>query len=447
MLEFINSHIPHFLILGCLLLGIAVLLLALIFKRQQRILTQQKEASDEERKEQEERAAALEERLRSELSRQQQVYLAANAQSSRSAEQRMDMLSTRLDVFDQTQDIRLHRINATLDEKLSANDQRAEQLRASLSAGMEKLQQANDEKLERMRLTVDEKLHETLNRRLGESFSLVNERLEQVYKGLGEMQTLANGVGDLKRVLTNVKNRGIWGEIQLGALLSQILAASQYAENVQVIPGSPERVEFAIILPGGEDGRPVYLPIDSKFPLEAYDRLVSASEAGDAEAVSAGSAALDAAIRTEARRISQKYVEPPYTTDFAIMFLATEGLYSEALRSRGLMDELQQKYRILIAGPATLSALLNSLQVGFRTLAIERRSAEVWQLLGAVKTEFSRFSDLLDQTQQRLRQAGETIEKAAVRTRAINRRLRDVEAMGEHQSQNLLSASDPAEDQ
>lgn len=447
MLEFINSHIPHFLILGCLLLGIAVLLLALIFKRQQRILTQQKEASDEERKEQEERAAALEERLRSELSRQQQVYLAANAQSSRSAEQRMDMLSTRLDVFDQTQDIRLHRINATLDEKLSANDQRAEQLRASLSAGMEKLQQANDEKLERMRLTVDEKLHETLNRRLGESFSLVNERLEQVYKGLGEMQTLANGVGDLKRVLTNVKNRGIWSEIQLGALLSQILAASQYAENVQVIPGSPERVEFAIILPGGEDGRPVYLPIDSKFPLEAYDRLVSASEAGDAEAVSAGSAALDAAIRTEARRISQKYVEPPYTTDFAIMFLATEGLYSEALRSRGLMDELQQKYRILIAGPATLSALLNSLQVGFRTLAIERRSAEVWQLLGAVKTEFSRFSDLLDQTQQRLRQAGETIEKAAVRTRAINRRLRDVEAMGEHQSQNLLSASDPAEDQ
>lgn len=447
MLEFINSHIPHFLILGCLLLGIAVLLLALIFKRQQRILTQQKEASDEERKEQEERAAALEERLRSELSRQQQVYLAANAQSSRSAEQRMDMLSTRLDVFDQTQDIRLHRINATLDEKLSANDQRVEQLRASLSAGMEKLQQANDEKLERMRLTVDEKLHETLNRRLGESFSLVNERLEQVYKGLGEMQTLANGVGDLKRVLTNVKNRGIWGEIQLGALLSQILAASQYAENVQVIPGSPERVEFAIILPGGEDGRPVYLPIDSKFPLEAYDRLVSASEAGDAEAVSAGSAALDAAIRTEARRISQKYVEPPYTTDFAIMFLATEGLYSEALRSRGLMDELQQKYRILIAGPATLSALLNSLQVGFRTLAIERRSAEVWQLLGAVKTEFSRFSDLLDQTQQRLRQAGETIEKAAVRTRAINRRLRDVEAMSEHQSQNLLSASDPAEDQ
>lgn len=386
-------------------------------------------------------ASEMEEHLRSELARQQQGYIAAAAENRRATEQRMDMLSTRLDVFDQSQDIRLHRIAATLDDKLSANDQRAEQLRASLSAGLEKMQRDNAEKLEKMRQTVDEKLHETLNRRLGESFSLVNERLEQVYKGLGEMQSLASGVGDLKRVLTNVKTRGIWGEVQLGTLLSQILAPAQYAENVQVIPGSSERVEYAVILPGATDGAQVFLPIDSKFPVESYERLLAAVEEGNAENVSAASAALCAAIRTEAKRISKKYIEPPYTTDFAVMFLATEGLYAEALRNRGLVEELQRQQRILIAGPTTITALLNSLQVGFRTLAIEQRSAEVWQLLGAVKTEFGRFGDLLDQTQQRLRQAGETIEKAAVRTRAINRRLRDVEALGTAQSEKLLSPS------
>ena len=239
-------------------------------------------------------------------------------------------------------------------------------------------------------------------------------------------------------VLTNVKTRGIWGEVQLGTLLSQVLAPSQYEENVQVIPHSPERVEFAVILPGPDREGHIYLPIDSKYPMETYERLLDAVETGEPEAVNAASAALCNAIRVEAKRISQKYIEPPYTTDFAVMFLATEGLYAEALRSRGLMEELQQKYRILIAGPSTLSALLNSLQVGFRTLAIEQRSAEVWQLLGAVKTEFSRFGDLLDQTQQRLRQAGETIEKAAVRTRAINRRLRDVEAIGTGSADDLL---------
>ena len=387
----------------------------------------------------------LEEHLRNELSRQQQELTASTAEINRGTAQRLDMLSTRLDVFDQTQDIRLHRIAATLDEKMDANNQRAEQLRNTLSVGMEKLQRDNAEKLEKMRQTVDEKLHETLNRRLGESFSLVNERLEQVYKGLGEMRTLANGVGDLKRVLTNVKTRGIWGEVQLGTLLSQVLAPGQYAENVQVIPGSAERVEFAIILPGTGEDQTVFLPIDSKYPVEAYERLLTAVDGGEAEAVNQASRELCAAIRTEAKRISQKYIEPPYTTDFAVMFLATEGLYAEAMRSRGLLEELQRKYRIVIAGPATLSALLNSLQVGFRTLAIEQRSAEVWQLLGAVKTEFGRFSDLLDQTQQRLRQAGETIEKAAVRTRAINRRLRDVEALGGIQSDHLLSSQDSEE--
>lgn len=423
MLEMLSSYMPQILAAICILLLVVCGLLIASLRRTRH---------------QEEESERLEEHLRSEMARQQQAELAAAAENRRALEQRMDMLSTRMDVFDQSQDIRLHRITATLDDKLSANDQRAEQLRATLSTGMERMQRDNAEKLEKMRLTVDEKLHETLNRRLGESFSLVNERLEQVYKGLGEMQTLASGVGDLKRVLTNVKTRGIWGEVQLGTLLGQILAPAQYAENVQVIPHSAERVEYAVILPGSGEGSRVFLPIDSKFPVEAYERLLAASEAGDADAVNAASAELCAAIRTEAKRISRKYIEPPYTTDFAIMFLATEGLYAEALRCRGLTEELQREQRILVAGPTTITALLNSLQVGFRTLAIEQRSAEVWQLLGAVKTEFGRFGDLLDQTQQRLRQAGETIEKAAVRTRAINRRLRDVEAMGTAQADRIL---------
>ena len=427
MLEMLSSYMPQILAAICILLLVVCGLLIASLRRTRH---------------QEEESERLEEHLRSEMARQQQAELAAAAENRRALEQRMDMLSTRMDVFDQSQDIRLHRITATLDDKLSANDQRAEQLRATLSTGMERMQRDNAEKLEKMRLTVDEKLHETLNRRLGESFSLVNERLEQVYKGLGEMQTLASGVGDLKRVLTNVKTRGIWGEVQLGTLLSQILAPAQYAENVQVIPHSAERVEYAVILPGSGEGSRVYLPIDSKFPMEAYERLLAASEAGDAEAVNAASAELCAAIRTEAKRISKKYIEPPYTTDFAIMFLATEGLYAEALRCRGLTEELQREQRILVAGPTTITALLNSLQVGFRTLAIEQRSAEVWQLLGAVKTEFGRFGDLLDQTQQRLRQAGETIEKAAVRTRAINRRLRDVEALGTAQTDRFLPSED-----
>ena len=427
MLEMLSSYMPQILAAICILLLVVCGLLIASLRRTRH---------------QEEESERLEEHLRSEMARQQQAELAAAAENRRALEQRMDMLSTRMDVFDQSQDIRLHRITATLDDKLSANDQRAEQLRATLSTGMERMQRDNAEKLEKMRLTVDEKLHETLNRRLGESFSLVNERLEQVYKGLGEMQTLASGVGDLKRVLTNVKTRGIWGEVQLGTLLSQILAPAQYAENVQVIPHSAERVEYAVILPGSGEGSRVYLPIDSKFPMEAYERLLAASEAGDAEAVNAASAELCAAIRTEAKRISKKYIEPPYTTDFAIMFLATEGLYAEALRCRGLTEELQREQRILVAGPTTITALLNSLQVGFRTLAIEQRSAEVWQLLGAVKTEFGRFGDLLDQTQQRLRQAGETIEKAAVRTRAINRRLRDVEALGTAQTDRFLQSED-----
>ena len=438
MVQVLNNYTGLILLFLCALLLLCSALLFMLIKRQNQAMKKAKEQFQATGNHVSNTAATLEGRLRDELNRLQGIILSAIAESSRDQSQRIDALGGRMDAFGQAQENRLHRIAAMLDEKLTANEQRTEKLRETLSSGMEKLQKENAEKLEQMRQTVDEKLHETLNKRLGESFSLVNERLEQVYKGLGEMQSLANGVGDLKKVLTNVKTRGIWGEVQLGALLEQMLAPSQYAENAQVIPHSRERVEYAVILPGREDGQTVYLPIDSKFPIEAYERLVKASEEGDSARVAACSSELQNSIRTEAKRIASKYIAPPHTTDFAIMFLATEGLYAEALRSRGLMEELQTQQRILIAGPSTLSALLNSLQLGFKTLAIEQRSAEVWQLLGAVKTEFVRFSDLLDQTQQRLRQAGDTIEKAAIRTRAINRRLRQVETLGAAQAAELL---------
>lgn len=448
MVLFLNDHMSILLLIACALLLLCSALLFIVLRRQSNHAQHAK--SDQHAMEKalsdhlSNTAALLESRLREEMNRQEATLMAAQAENTRDLMQYTDALNQRFDILSQTQEMRLHRISATLDEKLTANDIRTEKLRESLAESMHKLQKENAEKLEKMRQTVDEKLHETLNRRLGESFSLVNERLEQVYKGLGEMQTLASGVGDLKKVLTNVKTRGIWGEVQLGSLLEQMLAADQFAENVQVAPHTRERVEFAVILPGREDSHTVYLPIDSKFPVEAYERLLSAVEIGDTALVSAATNELEQSIRTEAKRIAGKYIVPPYTTDFAVMFLPTEGLYAEALRCRGLMEDIQQKHRILIAGPSTLSALLSSLQLGFRTLAIEQRSAEVWQLLGAVKTEFSRFSDLLDQTQQRLRQAGDTIEKAAVKTRAIHRRLRAVEALGTAQSAKLLEL--PEED-
>jgi len=301
-------------------------------------------------------------------------------------------------------------------------------MRETLSQSVTKLQEDNAKKLEEMRLTVDEKLHATLDKRLNESFSLVNERLEQVYKGLGEMQTLASGVGDLKKVLTNVKTRGVWGEMQLGALLSQILSPGQYDENVAVVPTSPQRVEFAVKLPGQGEGT-VYLPIDSKFPIEDYERLLAAYDIGDPAVISAASGALQTALKIEAKRIAEKYIVPPYTTDFAVMFLPIEGLYAEALRARGLAEELQEKLRIVIAGPTTLSALLTSLQVGFRTLAIEKRTDEVWKLLSAVKTDFGKFGDLLEATEKKLQAAAQSIETARGKTRTIQRRLRQVEGL------------------
>ena len=308
-------------------------------------------------------------------------------------------------------------------------DARAEQLRLSVENRLSAIQTDNAAKLEEMRQTVDEKLHATLEQRLGESFKLVSDRLEQVHRGLGEMQTLAAGVGDLKKVLTNVKTRGTWGEVQLAALLDQVLTAEQYSANVATRPGSSDRVEFAIRLPGKENGEPVWLPIDAKFPSEDYQRLVDAQERADVAAVEAAGKALEMRLKDEARTIREKYIEPPHTTDFAIFYLPTEGLYAEALRRPGLAEALQRDQRVSMAGPTTLAAMLNSLQMGFRTLVIEQRSSEVWAVLGAVKTEFGRFGEALAHTRKKLQEASNSIDKAEVRTRAVTRKLKEVEAL------------------
>ena len=287
---------------------------------------------------------------------------------------------------------------------------------------------------------MDEKLNETLEKRLSSSFSQVSERLEQVYRSLGEVHSLAAGVGDLKRMLSNVKTRGVWGEIQLGALLEQALTNSQYDTNVAVVPGSSERVEFAVRLPGRDGNeRPVYLPLDSKFPQEDYTRLAVAAGQGSPDEVENAQKALLAAIRTEAKRIG-KYIAPPYTTDFAVMFLPLEGLYAEVVKHSDVVETLQREQRVLIAGPSTLLALLNSLQMGFRTLAIEQRSAEVWKLLGAVKGDFGSFAALLHKTQEKLQQATDSIDSAFVKTRAIEKRLRGVEALEQEEAKKLLDA-------
>ncbi len=318
-------------------------------------------------------------------------------------------------------------------------EQRFDRLRETVHLRMDGMQQETSRHLDAIRGTVDEKLQATLEKRIGESFRLVSERLELVQKGLGEMQALAVGVGDLKRVLSNVKVRGVFGEVRLQALLEQILAPEQFELNSETVPGSNRRVEFAVRLPGHEVGRPVLLPIDAKFPQEAYLKIVEAQEQGGAEAVEEGLKSLEKAIRLAAADISTKYIEPPHTTDFAIMFLPTEGLYAEVVRRADLADELQRRYKVMIAGPTTLAALLNALQMGFRTLAIERRSAEVWHLLGAVRTEFSRFADLLERTRKKLQEAGNSIESAAVRTRQMERKLQHVQSLPEDQAAELLA--------
>jgi DNA recombination protein RmuC len=311
----------------------------------------------------------------------------------------------------------------------SMNETKLENIRKAVEDKLTMLQKDNSEKLEQMRVTVDEKLHSTLEKRLGESFKLVNDRLESVYKGLGEMQNLAQGVGDLKKVFTNVKSRGFWGEIQLGNILEQFLTADQYLCSVKTKPKSNDFVEFAIKLPGRNDNETVLLPVDSKFPIEDYTKLVEAEELGDVNLVNESRKRLENSVKLFAKDIYDKYIETPYTTDFGIMFLPTESLYCEIVKNTDLCETLSQKYRVVVAGPTTFVALLNSLQMGFRTLAIEKRSSEVWQLLGAVKSEFSKFGDLLDKTNKKLQEISGTMELASRKTRTIERKLKNVEAL------------------
>lgn len=354
---------------------------------------------------------------------------ASMAHMSQSQTTLLESMQRQLLLSSRNQEERVGQMSTSVNETLARLDARMEQVRRSSAEGMESLRQENARQLSDMRRAMDERLTQSLDKRLNDSFSLVSQRLEQVYKGLGEMQHLANGVGDLKRVLTNVKTRGIWGEMQLGALLSSVMTKEQYEENVAVVPGSQERVEFAIRLPG-RDADALYLPIDSKFPLEDYTRLQEAAAAADAAAVDAARKALIQRIRMEARRIASKYIAPPHTTDFAVMFLPVEGLYAEVVQQIDLVDAIQREQRVVIAGPSTFTALLNALQMGFRTLAIEKRSSEVWKLLGTVKADFGAFSEVLEKTQLRLRQASESIDSAFARTHVIQRHLGAVESAG-----------------
>ena len=412
-----------------------------------------------------ERLDRLERELRDELGRQaqatrgdlatfQQMLLAQSGDVARTQNEQIDSFRTQLASTQQATEAALHRVSERLAEQLlqlsEANARRLGEVRSAVDARLVALQEGNEKKLEQMRATVDEKLQSTLETRLTESFRQVAERLDQVHKGLGDMQALARDVGTLNRVLTNVKTRGVFGEVQLAALLEQVFTPEQYATNVATVPGSSERVEFAIRLPGrGERGSgeaPLWLPIDAKFPREDYERLLDAHERADVPALEAAAKAIEARLRLEARRIREKYVAPPHTTDFGILFLPTEGLYAEALRRPGLVEALQREFKVMLAGPTTLLATLTSLQMGFRTLALEKRSAEVWEVLGAVKTEFAKFGDVLARTKKKLDEAGSAIEQAEVRSRAMARQLRSVEALPEARAAQLLPGATTEDD-
>ena len=328
----------------------------------------------------------------------------------------------------------------TVKDLTNANERRQDQLRQTVETRLDAIRTENAAKLEEMRVTVDEKLQGTLEARLGASFSQVNENLERVFKSVGEMQTIATGVGDLKRVLSNVKSRGTWGEGNLGLLLEQVMTPEQYAQNVEVRPNSGQRVEYAVRLPGDGD-ETIWLPIDSKLPTGDYERLVLASEAGDPAAVEEASKALERTIRNCAKVICEKYVSPPHSTDMGVMFLPTEGLFAEVVRRPGLIDVLQRECRVIVTGPTTLMALLTALRMGFRSLAIQKRSSEVWQVLGAVKTEFGKFGDVLDKVHKKLGEAQNVVEQAATRRRAMDQKLRGVEALPEASAQGLLAIS------
>lgn len=463
-----NTHLLLVLILLCAVAA-CVLLVVLLLRRPgggsetlERALREEQRDGRGELRQQLEGAAASQAQRIDAFGAQLQAVAART-------DQRLDELTTRidarLDTFTRTTDERLgvlrsaltedarkartegaeqqrhaaEALGKRLDELTQRNEQRIGEMRTTLDQQLQRLQADNAAKLEQMRATVDEKLQTTLNARLDASFKIVSERLEQVQRGLGEMQQLATGVGDLKRVLTNVKDRGGWGEVQLENILEQTLTLEQYARSVRVKPDSAEAVDFAIRLPGrSDDSTVVWLPVDAKFPREDYERLIDAQEKGDADAVRTSAAQLERAIRVQAKSICDKYVCPPHTTDFAVMFLPTEGLYAEVIRRPGLADLLQREHRVVPAGPTTITALLNSLQMGFRTLAIEKRSSEVWQVLGAVKTEFGKFATVLEKATSQLGTVQNSIKAAGVRTRAIERQLRGVESLPGPDAQALL---------
>jgi DNA recombination protein RmuC len=393
-------------------------------------------------------STGVEQTVREELrfGREESAKTARDLREEVSAGQKlsMDMMVMTIGEMGKSQNDQLESIARLIQELTESNRTGIEKLRSTIDAQLKHLQESNEKKLDQMRETVDEKLQSTLEKRLGESFKLVSERLEAVQHGLGEMQNLATGVGDLKRVLTNVKARGTWGEVQLGALLEQILTPDQYDKNVRTRRDSQESVEYAIRLPGQDDDPEscVWLPIDSKFPQEDYLRLVEAADIADVDSVQKATAALLRSVHSSAKEIRDKYLNPPDTTDFAIMFLPTEGLYAEVLRQPGQVEKIQQDYRIVVAGPTTLSAILSSLRVGFRTLAIEKRSSEVWKVLSAVKTEFGKFGDVLTKVQRQLNTASNTIEQTGMRTRAMERKLRAVEELPTEDTAEILELPD-----
>ncbi len=375
--------------------------------------------------------------LNNQLKNMSDVLTESQKQGSEHQDARIKDLNNRFESFQKEVSERLKSSEERLNQFSLNNEKKLEQIRETVENKLTRIQEDNNKKLEKMRETVDEKLQKTLEDRIGKSFRLVSERLEEVYKGLGEMKTLASGVGDLKKVLSNVKTRGILGEIQLGAILEQMFSAEQYDTNVAVKKGSANVVEFAIRLPGDGD-EPLYLPIDAKFPVDAYTQLTDAYDTGDVAQIEVAKTALDRRIKQFAKDISEKYISPPETTDFAIMFLPVEGLYAEVVR-HGMVEVLQRDYKVNIAGPTTICAFLQSLQMGFKTLAIQKRSGEVWNVLGAVKSEFGKFSDVIKQAQQRLDQAHGELEKlVGVRTRAIQRKLNSVSSLSEEETRKIL---------
>jgi DNA recombination protein RmuC len=434
-------------------LGIAtlVLLVALLMRRppaqdaaRAELLAAGERTERELRREISESSRGIRTELTHTLATFQETLVRQNAEATRTQ-------NTQIDAFGQQLSLMQKSLADTLALQLQSlsesNARRLAEVRATLDEQLAQLQLTNAAKLDEMRKTVDEKLQSTLETRLGESFKQVAERLEQVHQGLGQMQTLAQGVGDLQRVLTNVKTRGMFGEVQLEALLEQVLTQEQYGKQVETKPRSNQRVDFAVRFPGrSADGQPVWLPIDAKFPREDYERLLDAQDRADLPAAESASRALEVRIRQEAKSICESYLCPPYTTDFAILFLPIESLYAEVLRRPGLMDALQRDFRVTLAGPTTLLAMLNSLHMGFRTLALEQQASEVWKVLGAVKTEFERYGEWVARIKEQVQKASDTLDKADTRTKQMRRALKVVEALPEAQSQALLPLSDEAGD-